>query len=151
MRCSGVSRLAALGRLARIAGFGLGSLAAASVACTSDDASTESPDAGVDASADATTDGAPAPIDASGDEAAPGAIAARINDVDVYLGQPASLVATVTPPPASATYAWELTQAAAGSALTTATLGAIDGPSLHFVPDVRGDYALKITVTAGGA
>ncbi len=50
-------------------------------------------------------------------------------------------------PPLALSYAWTLVSAPAGSAVTTASIRFPTSPEAVFVPDVLGNYTLKLTVT----
>src|SRR4051812_40638221 len=116
---AGGSQKAGVFVFALVVATSLFSVAAIAGGCGTDDASPAS-----DAGADTNASDAPK-VALDGSDGADGAIAAltaHVDDGRVYLGQTAALVVTIAPA-SSATYAWELTQAPNGSALTTKTLG----------------------------
>ncbi len=75
---------------------------------------------------------------------------ANANDLTIYLGQLAQLDGSASVPP-SATFAWTVQSVPGGSAITTGSLLNANAAKTSFTPDVVGDYALKLTVTAGTA
>lgn len=75
---------------------------------------------------------------------------ANANDLSVYLGQVASLDASGSVPP-GVTFAWTVSSAPPGSAITTASLLNADTAKATFTPDKAGDYALQLAVSGGGA
>lgn len=123
----------------------IGAVTAAS-ACGGDDTAATGGDAGVDATSDApaTTDAA---SDAPGDG---GPVGIAVADQSVYAGHAASLTVTTTTHTGGFMFAWSLVSAPTGSAVTTATLGPLNAPGVSFVPDVVGDYVVKVTVDETG-
>ena len=73
-------------------------------------------------------------------------------DVSVWLGQIAQLDASssTATPATTITYAWTVESAPAGSTITTASLQNASSAKPSFVPDVDGNYSLKVTATANG-
>jgi hypothetical protein len=101
------------------------------------DASTGGNDSGI-----ITTDSGPV-------DSGPAAPTAAGSDVAIYVGQLAQLDASASTPP-NATFAWTVTSAPAGSTIVTASLTGATTAKPTFTPDLVGDYALKVVVTANG-
>jgi MYXO-CTERM domain-containing protein len=122
--------------------------------CGGDDSTNGGPGPTSDAAAQ---DSVQPPLDGPTADTMPadaGSVTVVAPDVTVYVSQPARLDASQTqgPSPSDAvTFAWLVTTVPAGSAVTTQSLQnpATQAPS--FVPDVAGDYALRLTATSGGA
>jgi hypothetical protein len=83
-----------------------------------------------------------------GDTTTPPTVTANANDLTVYVGQTAVVQGSATP--TSATFAWTVTSAPAGSTITSATLAGATTATPSFTPDVSGDYILTLTASASG-
>ena len=133
----------------RLALFALSALTVAAACDASSDGATAS-----DGGADARPDAPLAPFDAGADtgSAEAGALSIGVTDESVYAGQAAKLAATLIGADASsAAFAWSLVSAPSGSALTAASITAANTASPSVVPDLVGDYVLKVTVTSAGS
>ena len=126
----------------RLVAFGLvwGCLGAGALAaCGGDDDSGGGGSSGTpDASTDSTTS-------TDGTTNAPNVVA---NGLTVYTGMNVALDASGTN---AQSFLWVVKSAPAGSAVTTATLGAATTPRPTFRADLSGDYVLNLTVKNGDA
>jgi hypothetical protein len=72
------------------------------------------------------------------------------SDVTVYVSQVANLDASGSSGPGTLSFAWTLTSAPTGSAITTQSLQGATTAKPSFAPDVAGDFVLSLTVMGGG-
>jgi hypothetical protein len=82
-------------------------------------------------------------------DSGPAAPTAEGSDVAVYVGLVAQIDASASTPP-SATFAWTVSSVPAGSTIVTGSLQNAATAKPSFTPDLVGDYALKVVVTASG-
>jgi hypothetical protein len=75
----------------------------------------------------------------------------NVADLNVYLGQTAQLDATPTTGSGAIAFAWTLKSAPQGSQVNTAAIGNANTGKPTLTPDVKGEYVLSVTATAGSA
>jgi MYXO-CTERM domain-containing protein len=89
--------------------------------------------------------------DDAGNTPPPGTLAVTAADVAVYVGQTATVTASVSPSSSSATFVWTVTSVPLSSTVTGASLAGAMTASPSFVPDLPGVYVLHAAATAASA